>query len=281
MKKHLIPLLVMAVLSVGLLYGGAVEVGKAANAVVVEENILQGDRSMIDGLTVQIRLDERNIDRWSSDTWFLIDHTFGETDALSSSYHVEPFSLDYSGFDDEPEELSLHYDEQVGLESLDAVSYLDFDLDSDRMFARGIKNEQYVLVILRESTREPLGEFPIPIACKLRPGDGFVLLIQEEYITVLEEQNGKYREAFTFPYNGDMDDYSSDLVIGMDYKDGKLAITKRTKYETNNDYQVSIYTSDGLQFEAQYSTSVRRQDGWSLHFNEYVPVAAAKWEDTV
>ena len=278
MKKHLIPLLMMAVLSVGLLYGSAVVISSAENCVVVTETILQGDRSVIDGLTVQVRLDESGFR--TNDTWFMISHAFGTTDTVSVAYGAEPFSLDYSGADD-AEEPVLSHDENAGLESLHAVSYLNYDLESDRMYARGIKDGQYTLLILRESTRELLGEFQIPVNCALRSGDGYLLVLQTDVIRILEEKNGVYQEAYSAPYDGSIENSADPLARGIDYKDGKLAIVRRTKYETGQDYQISVYTSEGLQFEAQYLTSVHRPNGWSIHFSEHTPVAAAEWEDAV
>lgn len=284
MKKHLIPLLMMAVLSIDLLYGSAVAVSSAENDVVVTETILQGDRSVIDGLTAQIRLDERG-----GDSWFMVEHQFDETDAVESSYHAKPFSIELDSQKRKRyEPPSLHHEETVGFDDM-ITAEIVADIYHDRIYGWGVQGGTKKLRILRESTREMLGEYTFSsdkMIYGLVPGDDFciVFLNPGEPAVLLTERNGGYEETFTFP----IPDFDPDNIWVVkdlerswyDYRDGKLYMVDRGLYTEKCDYYIAVYSEDGTEFEAEYMTSLRR-GGYYISFDNDTPLAAAEWEDAV
>ena len=288
MKKHLIPLLIMAVLSVGLLCGSTVAVSSAENDVVVTETILQGDHSVIDGLTVQIRMDEFG-EAFNSNSWFLLRHTFGNGDTLELSRHFRPFSLELgSQKAKEAEPPALHHEETVGFDGL-ITAEIVADVYHDRIYGWGVQNGAKKLRILRESTREMLGEYSFAsdkMIYGLAPGDDFciVFLNPGEPAVLLTEQNGGYEETFTFPipdFDPDNAWAISDLERSWyDYHDGKLFMVDRGLYVGNCDYYIAVYSEKGTEFEAEYMTSLRR-GGWYISFDNDTPLAAAEWEGTI
>lgn len=285
MKKAAVLCFLLAALSVGLLGGAAVRVDAAREDVTLEETILYGDPSAAKGLRVQVRYRINHERR--SNLWWMLDHRPGEEPSYEALVGHQAWG---DGWDIRTDFL---WDKMPDRDTLNGVrTFVDCAILPDRDLVLGCANVdgQPVLMAIRKRTKEILADIRPEnpsgsLITGMHYGDDHLLAVYgDDWFTVVGVDGDKYTLGFSQQTSPDtrMVDLASQNV-GMAFDGERLAIVDRVSHP-EADYYVAVYTADGLQFEALYTSSLR---DFGIYANShpfldstYDPLARAEWEGT-
>ncbi len=151
----------------------------------------------------------------------------------------------------------------LDVEEFDTLHQLFWDQAADRLYLLSSKEEQYSLRCYKESSRTLIStiHFELPPS-NIRYEDDYLLISYNHpesnhasFSVYTESENG-YSELFSHT-SPPLERYILERPeTQTDFDGRRLAIASPDEYNQNRDYHVLVYDKDGLQFQAEYTTSL-------------------------